>query len=66
MTDGQKAVYQFNMGVCALVEALGMISENMQRASLGHSMAYDDKAFFGLIEQYGIHVNACMSLFQGD
>ncbi len=45
---------------CALIEALGMISLNMQRQSLGQAMAYEDVAFKSLIDKYGIHHNAVM------
>ena len=32
------------------VKALGMMSENMQRQALGHSMAYSDASFYEIAE----------------
>ena len=34
-----------------------MIAENKQREFLGQSMAYDEKNFISLIEEYGIYHN---------
>lgn len=36
----------------------GMIAENKQREKLGESMAYVEKDFMKLIEDYSIHHNA--------
>jgi len=41
----------------AEIDMQGMIAENKQREILGHSMAYDKKAFSSLIDEYGIHHN---------
>jgi hypothetical protein len=35
--------------VVALIKAMGMFSENMQRQQTGQSMAYGDSAFFALV-----------------
>jgi len=35
----------------------GMIAENKQREILGESMAYTEKDFDSLIDEYGIHHN---------
>ena len=42
----------------ALITALGMFSENMQRQSTGNSMAYDEKAFNDLIASEAIGDNS--------
>lgn len=39
---------------CAMITAMGMQAENMQRETLGQSMAYDYSAFANLIEEYGL------------
>jgi len=65
MTDEQKAAYIFSQSVCALVEALGMMSDNMQRQMQGYSMAYDSIAFQQLLEKYGVHHNAVVSSLYG-
>lgn len=58
MTNEQKAAYVNSQTACAMIEAMGMQAENQQRERQGYSMAYGDKAFFDLIEKYGIHHNA--------
>ncbi len=63
MTPEQQTAYVQAQATCALIEAMGMHAENMQRQSIGMSMAYDSEAFGGLIEQYGIHHNAVIGLF---
>ncbi len=56
----RSSAYVHAQSTCALVEALGMMSDNMQREALGHSMAYDHKAFADLIDQYGIGRDAVL------
>jgi len=63
MTDEQKAAYVYAQAVCAIAEIEGMKALNMQRNVLGHSMAYDDEAFFGVIDKYGISHNAVLTTF---
>ena len=47
---------------CAIVEALGMIAENMQRQQQGLSMAYTKDAFDNLMAEYSISHNAVIGL----
>lgn len=63
ITDEQKAAYVQAQAVAALIEAMGMAAENMQRSHQGASIAYDEKAFLEIIEKYGLHHNGLMSLF---
>ena len=65
MTDEQKAAYVFAQSVCALAKVEAMKAENMQREAEGKSMAYDEVAFVSVIEEYGIHNNAMITLFHG-
>lgn len=46
---GLAALPEVKESMMALIEALGMFSENMQRQVLGHSMAYTEDAFLSLI-----------------
>ena len=39
---------------CAMIEAMGAHAENMQRAAVGHSMAYVENDFLQIIEKYGL------------
>jgi len=63
MTEEQKAAYIMSQSVCAMIEALGMMSDNQQRIYRGESIAYPSKSFNDLIEEYGIHNNATIGLF---
>lgn len=63
MTDEQKAAYVQAQAAAALIEAMGMAVENMQRVHRNGFMAYDEKAFQEVIMRYGLHHNAVMSLF---
>ena len=53
-----QAAYINAQVACAMITAMGMQAENMQRSMLGQSMAYTHEAFAELIEEYGIHHNA--------
>lgn len=52
--------YSLTMAVATMVEAMGMQAENQQRAAIGASFAYDEKAFMDLLERNGTHHNAFM------
>lgn len=53
-----QAAYINAQVACAMITAMGMQAENMQRQTLGQSMAYSDHDFSALLEEYGIHHNA--------
>ena len=61
MTPEQRAAYIQAQSTCAMIEAMGMQALNMQREQQGYSMAYDDEAFFKLIDKYGIGHNAVLN-----
>ena len=65
MTQEQQAAFIHAQSVCALAKIEGMKAENMICESLGHLMAYDEKAFVGVINTYGISHNSVLALFQG-
>lgn len=50
--------YQFGMTVNALVTAMGMMSENIQRQHLGQSVAWSEGDFTKLLEDNGVHHNS--------
>lgn len=64
MTEEQSAAYVFACCTRALVKAMGMQALNKQRETLGHSMAYDDEAFFDLLEAEGAGENQVLTVFQ--
>lgn len=45
----------------ALIEAMGMMSENIERANRGESLAYTEKAFNKVVMNNGIDYNSVMS-----
>ena len=45
----------------ALIEAMGMMSENIERANRGESLAYTEEAFNKVITDNGIDYNSVIS-----
>ena len=45
----------------ALIEAMGMMSENIERANRGESLAYTEEVFNKVITDNGIDYNSVMS-----
>lgn len=65
MTDEQKAAYVMAQAAIMNATVTGMIAENYTRMSRGESLAYGEEAFQELINNSGIHHNACITLFHG-
>lgn len=63
MTEEQKAAYVNAMAACVMAEALGMMTENLERVQEGEAPAYNQQAFRGPIDQYGVHSNGVLRLF---
>ena len=45
----------------ALIDAMGMMSENIERANRGESLAYTEEAFNKVVMNNGIDYNSVMS-----
>lgn len=45
----------------ALIEAMGMMSENIERANRGESLAYTEESFNKVVMNNGIDYNSVMS-----
>ena len=45
----------------ALIEAMGMMSENIERANRGESLAYTEDTFMKVIQDNGIDYNSVIS-----
>jgi hypothetical protein len=45
----------------ALIEAMGMMSENIERANRGESLAYTEEAFNKVVMDNGIDYNSVIS-----
>jgi len=58
------SAFLMSQTACALIEALGMISENLQRASIGMSMAYIEEDFAKLLERHPIGWNSALTILQ--
>lgn len=52
MTPEEQLADMMSRTTCAMIEAMGAHAENMQRAAVGHSMAYDENDFLQIIEKY--------------
>jgi len=63
MTDEQKAAYIIAQSACASIRAQGMAAGNYQRMHRGENLAYTEADFEKLINEFGIHHNACIGLF---
>ena len=61
MTPEQDAAYVISLSVCAMIEAMGMQSQNQLAAAEGASQPYTEFEFKALIEKYGIHRNAVVT-----
>jgi len=64
MTPEQEASYVNSQTACALIRMEGMKAENEFRQQQGLTIAYDEAAFLAVIEEYGIHHNAVVSMFR--
>lgn len=65
MSDFTKqAAFLNSQTACAMIEAMGMQALNKQREAQGLSMAYDDEAFFALIDKYGIGHNTALTTLE--
>lgn len=64
MTSEQKAAYVMAQAACVMAIAHGMQAENNLRRMQGRTPTYTLQDFEKLLEQYGVHHNAVLSLFQ--
>ncbi len=63
ITPEQSASFVFANSVAAFAEIQGMVAENTFREQKGETVAYGEEAFLAVIEKYGIHHNAVLSLY---
>jgi hypothetical protein len=66
MTPEQKAAYAISMAACATIEAIGMLADNKEAEATKRQLPYLSYDFSALIEKYGIHHNALLTMFHGD
>lgn len=64
MTPGLVAAYINSQVMCAQIEMQGMIVANAERMASGSSLAYDEGAFYQLMERYNISEHAVKQMFQ--
>jgi len=65
MTNNQAAAYVMAQAALMNCRVAGMVAENMQRAALGHSMAYGTDEFFAVEREFDAVIghNAVCTLF---
>ncbi len=56
--DARQLSYDITVATGAFIEALGMMSENLQRLHRGESITYTEISFTNLIERTGMHHNS--------
>lgn len=63
MSDDEimKAAQLIANSSAALIEAMGMMSENIERANRGESLAYTEEAFNKVVTDNGIDYNSVIS-----
>lgn len=64
MTTEQQAAYVIAQSASALIEALGMLSVNLQRMHRAEALAWDNDEFNNLIIKYGIGCNDVLKFYQ--
>ena len=65
MDENARAAFIVSQSAAAMVEALGMMSENLQRVHRGDSIAYAELAFMEVISRNGIGWNQAMEYLRG-
>lgn len=61
MEPEDRRAYLQAQSSCALIHAMGMLSENLQRLHRGESIAYAEEAFTNLAMSYGLEHNQVMA-----
>ena len=64
MTASQSAAYVIANSIAAMAEIEGMKAENRSRVRRKASLAYTEEAFNDVVNKYGIHHNAMITLFE--
>ncbi len=57
MDKEQLIAFINSQAVCALAEIEGMKAENQGRLHRGESIAYNDEAFFAIVDKFGLNHN---------
>lgn len=65
MTPEQQAAYIIAQAACAMIEVAGMQAEDRAWEKLGFN-PHGGEEYRAVIEKYGIHHNAVITLFQGN
>ena len=65
MTDEQRIVYLEGILLQARITLESMLTANAERIHRGESLAYNQTAILGLIDEFGIHHNALITNIYG-
>lgn len=63
MTPEQHAAYINAQAAAARIELEAMKAANWMREMQGHTIAYGEEDFLALIDKYGLHHNAVLTMF---
>ena len=66
MTHEEKAAYVHAQAVAATAEIEGMKAMNTERERNGYALAYDEAAFFAIVDKFGLGHNTLMEFFHAD
>jgi len=64
MTPEQATAYIHAQATAAAIEMEAMKVENLARVQNGHSPYYGEAEFRALIDNYGLHHNSVLTIFQ--
>lgn len=60
MTEHENVAFIIGSAIGALIEAMGMLSANLERHANGEANAYPDTAFLNLMKDRGLEYNSLM------
>lgn len=63
-TESRVAFIQ-SQSTAAMIEAMGMQAENIQRIKMGETVSYNEKDFTNLITKWGLEHNQVVAFLQG-
>lgn len=64
MTELEKVAYLQAQTACAIITALGMLSENLWKLKIGETSCYSEEAFTNLLTEFGLHHNAVIAFLR--
>jgi len=66
VNEFSNCVFLQSQCICATAEIEAMKAANEYRISRGEQIAYDEEAFLGIPEKYGLHHNSAIKTLRGE